>query len=133
MKCKWRSCSNEVTSQRKIAAYCSFKCKNKQAVQRRREKLKHMAILYKGNKCHDCHTQFKEYTVYEFHHLDPAQKDFSLSCDGHTRSWETIKSELDKCAMLCANCHRIRHFQELKPVYKELLELVGPVGNDPTT
>lgn len=116
MKCAWRSCVNEVTSNKKYARFCSFKCKNKQCVQKRREKLKFMAIEYKGNMCNDCRNSFKEYNVYEFHHLDPNGKDFGISSNGHTKSWDKVKEELDKCVMLCSNCHRIRHFKELKPV-----------------
>jgi formate-dependent nitrite reductase cytochrome c552 subunit len=44
----------------------------------------------------------------EFHHRDPTQKDFSL---GHAKmtNFEKVKSELDKCDLLCANCHREEH------------------------
>lgn len=128
MKCSWRSCNKEIPTDGKEKKYCSFACKNKQGVQRRREKLKLMAIQYKGCKCQDCGYSFKEYNVYEFHHLDPKVKDFSIGSDGHTRSWEAIKQELDKCVMLCANCHRIRHFSELSPVLEELKEFGRPVG-----
>lgn len=119
MKCLWRSCQNEVTSQKSHAKYCSFACKNKQAVQRRRELMKYMAIQYKGNQCFDCKVSFKEYTIYEFHHLDPKEKDFGFGAKGHTRSWESNKREIDKCVMLCANCHRKRHYSELQPVLEE--------------
>ena len=44
-----------------------------------------------------------------FHHLDPAQKDFGLSVRGLTRSWEKMRAELDKCVLLCANCHSEVH------------------------
>ena len=40
-----------------------------------------------------------------FHHLNPKEKDFDLSSRGLTRSWERIKKEIDKCVLLCANCH----------------------------
>jgi hypothetical protein len=39
-----------------------------------------------------------------FHHLDPATKRFHIA-GSHTRSWESILAELEKCVLLCANCH----------------------------
>ena len=44
-----------------------------------------------------------------FHHLDPSKKDFGLSMRGLTRSWEKMRTELDKCILLCANCHAEVH------------------------
>jgi predicted HNH restriction endonuclease len=45
----------------------------------------------------------------DFHHRDPKQKSFGLSVRGLTRSWEKIQKELDKCILVCANCHREIH------------------------
>ena len=45
----------------------------------------------------------------EFHHLDSSRKDFGISGQGYTRSWRRIREELDKCVLLCANCHREVH------------------------
>ena len=45
----------------------------------------------------------------DFHHLDPNKKSFGLSKKGLTHSWEKIKSEIDKCILVCANCHRELH------------------------
>jgi hypothetical protein len=45
----------------------------------------------------------------EFHHLESLQKDFGISSKGYTRSWVKIREELDKCVLLCANCHREVH------------------------
>jgi len=115
MKCKWRACSVEFEPKGK-KLFCGPKCKNKHMVQRRREKVKLLAINYKGNQCFDCKLSFVEYNVYEFHHLDPNQKDFGFS-DGLTRGWAKIQEELDKCVMLCCLCHRKRHFSELDPVF----------------
>jgi hypothetical protein len=39
-----------------------------------------------------------------FHHLDPATKRFHIA-GSHTRSWQSILDELQKCVLLCANCH----------------------------
>ena len=80
-----------------------------QAVQKRREKIKVMAIAYKGNKCQCCGYN-KCPQALEFHHIDPSQKDFGLGAKGYTRSWDKNKEELDKCVMVCANCHREIHY-----------------------
>ena len=78
------------------------------AVQRRREKVRAMAVEYKGGRCQVCDYD-KCIEALEFHHLDPTQKDFGISHKGYTRSWEKVKEEVDKCILLCANCHREYH------------------------
>lgn len=67
-----------------------------------------MAIEYKGGKCKLCGYD-RCIEALEFHHIDPSKKDFSISSRGHARSWKRVKEELDKCIMLCANCHREIH------------------------
>ena len=78
------------------------------AVAKRRKKVREMAVSYKGGKCSLCsYSRCPE--ALEFHHLDPNQKDFAISQRGHSRSWERVRKELDKCVILCANCHREIH------------------------
>ena len=73
------------------------------------KKLKLKAIDYKGGKCVDCGYN-KYYGALEFHHLDPNQKDFGINEQSRQKStWEHIKPELDKCVLLCSNCHKERH------------------------
>jgi 5-methylcytosine-specific restriction endonuclease McrA len=79
---------------------------NKKFAERRRAK-KRRAILMFGDKCQDCSNTYPM-QVYDFHHLDGSTKTEILSLM-FTYSWEKIEDELKKCAMLCANCHRIRH------------------------
>lgn len=80
----------------------------KQAVAKRRQKMRALAIEYGGGKCSVC--GYKKCTrALSFHHKDPAQKDFGLSARGLTRSWEKTKAELDKCILVCANCHMEIH------------------------
>ena len=83
------------------------------AVARRRKKLKQLAVEYKGGKCSICGYS-KCIAALEFHHLNPLEKDFGISASGETRSWEKVKAELDKCIIVCSNCHREIHDQESK-------------------
>ncbi len=75
------------------------------AVAKRRRVLKQKSIEYKGGKCACC--GYADHPgVLDFHHVDPSTKEFSIGDKGYTRSWEKIKAELDKCILVCANCHR---------------------------
>lgn len=87
-------------------------CFNNYCIKRWQE-TKIKAIQYKGNKCVDCDVPHPEYPsdVYEFHHLNKKEKDFNWT-QLRLKSWDKIKLELDKCVLLCANCHRIRHYKE---------------------
>ena len=80
------------------------------AVSAKRKKLRDQAIAYKGGKCEKCGYN-KCHQALEFHHKDSQTKDFGISAKGYTRSWNKIKEELDKCIMVCANCHREIHNQ----------------------
>ena len=68
------------------------------------------AIEYKGGKCLDCQGVFHP-CCYDFHHTDPTVKDTTIARI-MGRDFENIKEELDKCVLLCAHCHRIRHYNE---------------------
>ena len=73
----------------------------------RQRKLK--AIEYKGGKCERC--DYDKYPdVLEFHHRDPEEKEANWT-KMRLRSWDKIQQELDKCDLLCANCHREVHIQ----------------------
>lgn len=77
------------------------------AVKRRRYVLKEKAVQYKGGRCMKCGYS-KCLRALGFHHRDRASKDFGL---GHLSNigWDRIKAELDKCDLLCANCHMEVH------------------------
>ena len=78
------------------------------AVHARRKKLRSKAVEYKGGKCEICGYD-RCIDALEFHHRDVLQKKFGISDKGYTRSWKSVTDELDKCAILCANCHRELH------------------------
>jgi hypothetical protein len=82
--------------------YCK-PCMKEQALSRQR-KLKLDAIKYKGGKCQIC-DYAKCTSALEFHHRRPIDKSFSVSRANKT-TFAKIQTELDKCDLLCANCHR---------------------------
>jgi hypothetical protein len=43
----------------------------------------------------------------EFHNTDPKEKDFQIS--GKSLSFENLKNEVDKCMLVCSNCHSEIH------------------------
>jgi hypothetical protein len=88
-----------------ICSKC-IKCDNKATLSRRQTQ-KQKSLDYKGGKCVVC--VYKKYQgALEFHHLDPSKKDFSIG-NFNTFSMERLKPELDKCVILCSNCHKELH------------------------
>ena len=75
----------------------------------RRKLSREKGIKYLGAKCKRC--KIKDTEVLTFHHLDRTTKYDNLSSLWH-REWDIIKSELDKCELLCANCHMKLHKKE---------------------
>jgi AraC-like DNA-binding protein len=71
----------------------------------RREK-KQLLVDYKGGKCENCGYS-KCIEALEFHHTDPSTKEFAVGSMRY--SYSTLKKEVDKCMLLCANCHREIH------------------------
>lgn len=72
--------------------------------------MKHLLVEYKGGKCIECGYDKCEGAL-QFHHLDPKDKDFTLSLiKPNTIPMEELYREVDKCMLLCANCHVQKHF-----------------------
>jgi DNA-binding CsgD family transcriptional regulator len=84
-----------------------LKVRNYKHVKTHRQKIKEKAIKYKGEKCEKCGYN-KCIRALEFHHLDPNKKDFTIG-NYKILSWDKIKIELDKCILICSNCHREIH------------------------
>ena len=87
--------------------YCDKRCKVAEAVTRWRRNLKLKAIAYLGGKCYRC-GYHKCSAALEFHHPHD-DKEFALSNNGNCRSWDKVKAELDKCQLVCKNCHAELH------------------------
>jgi transposase len=83
--------------------YRCLKCRS-DAVSRRRRKVKQVLVDEAGGKCSGCGYS-RCIAALEFHHVNPAEKKFSLSHRGVTRSLASARAEAEKCILLCANCH----------------------------
>lgn len=105
-----KECKKHGVTEYVLRADGQYRCKKcaVEAVQRRREKNKQLAIEYKGGKCQCCGYD-KYQGALEFHHLDSNEKDFGIAEKGYTRSFEKVKKELDKCVLVCSNCHKEIH------------------------
>jgi transposase len=90
------------------SGYCK-KCSNNYHTERVR-KVKIKMIEYKGGECERCELPLEKshYSVFDFHHIDPDTKDPNFK-KIKFQKWEFIKQELDKCKLVCSNCHRIIH------------------------
>ena len=95
-----------------------LKCESELAVLKK-QKYKLKMIQYKGGKCEICGYD-KNIAALEFHHLNPEEKEFTVSDTHH--SWEDTQKELDKCICVCANCHRELHNPQSTP--KNLQQLI---------
>ncbi len=72
-----------------------------------RRGLKRKAISYSGGCCLRCGYD-RCAAALQFHHLDPAEKEFRLG-SGRTWSWSKLKAEVDKTILICGNCHAELH------------------------
>jgi 5-methylcytosine-specific restriction endonuclease McrA len=75
---------------------------------RTRKKNREMVKQLKSRPCMDCGNTFPTY-VMEFDHRDPVSKDFSIGRGNF--SWlKKMLSEIEKCDIVCSNCHKVRTF-----------------------
>jgi DNA-binding CsgD family transcriptional regulator len=85
-----------------------IKDNNVKSVVHWRIRTKEKLVEYKGGECVECGYK-KCIDALEFHHLDPKEKDFTIS--GKSWSLEKLKKEVDKCILVCSNCHKEIHYK----------------------
>jgi len=83
-----------------------YRCKRcrMERVSRRRRKIKLTLVAEAGGRCALCGYD-RCTAALHFHHVDPSTKRFHLSMQGVTRSLAAARAEMQKCVLLCANCH----------------------------
>lgn len=92
---------------------------NARNIERAHEKREYIR-LRKNSPCMDCEDTF-HFSSMDFHHRDPTKK---FKCLGYMWRFSLVKiqEEIDKCDLLCSNCHRKREFdkQQLKVSFRNL-------------
>lgn len=100
--------------------------RDKTYIQKKRMIKKIILCKEKGDKCSVCKMTFS-YHLYEFHHLDPTEKDIEI---GKLLSsgvkLEQIRKEIDKCILICPVCHKELHNENLlnKDILKRISYLI---------
>ena len=80
-------------------------------VRNRDKKIKDWLKDYKKTlECEECGENHP--ACLDFHHIDPSKKSFSLGRINKFLCKKLIKEEIAKCSVLCANCHRKKHWNE---------------------
>lgn len=92
--------------QQKYRGYCKD-CAN--SIERARYQKKKAYVNEQKQVCAKC-GETRTY-VLDFHHKDKNEKDFTIGTF-KKGNLELVQSEIDKCVVLCANCHREFHFLE---------------------
>lgn len=109
-------CGTEFISNNYKRKYC-YSCSPqgvgpKIALRYKTRALKHILVQYKGGKCELCGYSTCEGAL-QFHHINPQEKDFNIShinLNGDTINIQDLYNEVDKCILLCANCHFEQHY-----------------------
>jgi hypothetical protein len=68
------------------------------------ERTRYLIEFFKTHPCVDCGEL--DPVVLEFDHL--RDKSFAIGPQLSRRSWQSILAEIEKCEVVCANCHRKR-------------------------
>lgn len=76
---------------------------------------KRRIVEYLGGQCSRCGFKSEHLCVYDCHHRETEEKDFGIAqLIKYRVTWDELVVELDKCELLCANCHRIHHYANME-------------------
>ncbi len=105
---KWKE-HQKLINEKKSLKYIR---KNADKIVNWRQRTKLKLIKYSGGKCEIC--GYSKYCppAYDFHHKNPQEKEFSIS--GKTFALDRLKKEVDKCMLLCKNCHAELHDKDFE-------------------
>lgn len=80
-----------------------------------------------GGECKHCHAEDLCPSAYDLHHTDPTKKEKNIG-GMLTCSWKSILYEIEKCILLCANCHRALHHKERREKQVDYYSNIGEIA-----
>lgn len=99
-------CERHYPRKRKNNLICSS-CRTNYKRYKNKQKAKELL----GNKCLKCKNS--DFAVLTFHHVNPSEKSFDLSSSWNNTEWNILEKEVNKCVLLCYNCHMKEHQKDL--------------------
>lgn len=124
LKCANEECSRTIA---KLGETICWLCRR----QAYRLALRIKCSNYFQNKCADCgfkRQNIEELNLFDFHHKNMQDKEFTIADSIIKNTWEEIEQELAKCEMLCKFCHAYRHAIIRNPFIKDLAEILAQEG-----
>lgn len=67
-------------------------------------------VRAKSRPCIDCNVQYNPW-IMQFDHRNPCEKKFEMSSLKNSYSIKKLQTEIDKCDVVCANCHLDRTYR----------------------
>ena len=121
-------CGNELSKNNRSGMCCKCISKNKktsyQNIVSWRNRKKEELVKYKGGKCEVCGYS-RCLKAMDFHHLDPNEKEFTIS--SKIRGLDKLYEEVDKCILVCSNCHREIHAGTITLPEQNIREIIPSV------
>lgn len=118
-----KDCYKEHRKQYQASHYLKYKEEYLERARKRRKELRNefrtkMLLYLSGKRCVIC--KESDIRTFEFDHIDPRNKKFSISQAVRLGfGWEDVVIELEKCRILCANCHK-KHTASQAAWYKDI-------------
>jgi len=105
-KVRYQNKKEELLEYQKVYRKVNKELLNAKVKANRKNKLRQLVSL-SGDNCQKCLQKFPD-VVYDFHHINPELKSFSIGENMH-KNINILIEEASKCMLLCSNCHRIAH------------------------
>ena len=108
-QCKIEKEDNEFYKNGNRLQSCCKECHKQNIRESYKKKMEEINNYKQQIGCKKC--GIKHFYLLDFHHKNPSEKDFTIS-DYSRTSLEKLMPEIEKCVLLCANCHREFHYLE---------------------
>lgn len=95
------------------ASYYKNKSKHRKAnkikADNNRDRNRELIFKLTGFTCEWCGFTHKSTAAFDWHHLNPSEKEHSIGNLMRRSNTKLLLEEIEKCVFLCKNCHFIEH------------------------